>query len=277
MTSPIYNTETAKLIGQLADSLPQALLLEGMSGVGLATIARHLAWRDLAGFIQPTDREGSVDTSGKGVIRIPQIRELIEQSRGKFTTRQVFIIDDADKMNHQAQNAFLKLLEEPAPNIHFILTAHTPHQLLATILSRVQRIRIRPVSNEDSKRLISKLGVTDSRKVQQLLFLANGRPAEIARLAANEKLFAERATLMTDARELIQGKPYSRALVVSRYYNDRAKTLQLLELAQTIITFTLVSAPSKELVDMVDRLATTYERIAANGNVRLQLMNFVVH
>lgn len=277
MTSLIYNPETAAIVERITDTLPHALLLEGISGVGLATIARGIAWRDLAGFVQATDRDDNIDTTSKGVIRVPQIRELIGQTRGKSTKRQVFIIDEADKMNPQAQNAFLKLLEEPAPNMHFILTSHASNKLLMTVLSRVQRVTIRPISAEDSRRFITKLGVRDQRKTQQLLFLASGRPAELSRLAQDDTLFSSRTTLMADARELIQGKPYQRTLVVSRYYSDRAKSLQLLELAQTIITFTLATTPSKDLVAMLDSLTTTYERIAANGNTRLQLMNFVVH
>lgn len=275
--SPIYNPDTKKLLDRTTDNLPHALLLEGANGVGLLTAARGIAWRELAGVVQPTDIDGHTDLSAKGVIRVPQIRELIVQARSKFTSRTIFIIDEADKMNPQAQNAFLKLLEEPAPNIHFILTAHNPHTLLPTVLSRVQRLAIKPISAEDSKALITKLGITDPRKTQQLLFMASGKPAELSRLIANEKLFSEQAKLMADARTLIQGKPYQRAIIVGQYYSDRAKTLQLLTLAQSIISFTLASNPSRELVAMADRLADTYDRILANGSTRLQLMNFVVH
>ena len=276
MTSLLYNPETAALIERVTEHLPHALLLDGVQGVGLATIARTIAWRDLANFVQPTNKDGTVDTSNKGIIRIPQIRELIDQTRSKFTSRQVIIVDDADKMNTQAQNAFLKLLEEPAPNIHFILTSHSSHRLLPTVLSRVQRITVRPIAAELSRRQITKLGITDARKIQQLMFLASGRPAELSRLHASETLLNQRAALMADARELIQGKPYARAIVASRYATDRANTLQLLELAESIIHFSLTNTPSNVLVQTADRLATTYERIAANGNVRLQLMNFVI-
>jgi hypothetical protein len=277
MTSPIYNPSTKLLLDRVADKLPHALLLEGADGVGLATVAKQLAWRELAGIIQPTDTDGTVDVSAKGVIRVPQIRELIQATRGKFTTRQVFIIDDADKLNIQAQNAFLKLLEEPAPNIHFLLTTHTPHTLLPTVLSRVQRLPVKLISTEDSKALITKLGVTDPRKVQQLLFMASGRPAQLSRLVNDEKLFSEQAKLMADARDFIGSKPYQRAIIAAKYYSDRAKTLQLLTLAQSIIGFSLANKPSRDLIDMADRLADTYDRILANGNTRLQLMNFVIH
>ncbi len=277
MTSPIYNPDTKQLLDRTIDRLPHALLLEGAVGVGLLTAAKAIAWRELAGITQPTDADGNTDLSAKGVIRVPQIRELITVTRGKFTGPQIFIIDDADKMNVQAQNAFLKLLEEPAPNIHFILTAHHPHTLLPTVLSRVGRLTIKPISNEDSKALIANMGITDPRKVQQLLFMASGRPAALSRLITDEKLFNEQAKLMSDARALIQGKPYQRTIIVAQYYSDRAKTLQLLTLAQSIIGFTLATNPSRELVDMADRLADTYDRIYANGSTRLQLMNFVVH
>ena len=274
--SLIYNPDTKQLIQRLNDNFPHALLLTGVPGVGLNSIAKTIAWRDLAGIVQPTDADSNVTTSAKGIIRIPQIRELILQTRGKLTKRQVFIIDDADKMNSQAQNAFLKLLEEPAEHIHFILTSHNPHLLLPTVLSRVQRVIVRPVAVEDSKRLIAKLGVTEPRKIQQLMFLASGRPAEINRLVADEKMFNERAELMSDARTFIQGKPYERTIVAARYYSDRAKTLELLELARSIITYSMVGSPTRELVQAADLLATTYDRIAANGNTRLQLMNFVI-
>ncbi len=277
MTSPIYNPDTKQVLDRITDTLPHALLLEGAVGVGLLTAAKSIAWRELAGIIQATDADGNTDLSAKGLIRVPQIRELIRATRGKFTSRQVFIIDEADKMNIQAQNAFLKLLEEPAPNIHFLLTTHTPHTLLPTVLSRVQRLPVKLISAEDSKALITKLGVTDPRKVQQLLFMASGRPAQLSRLVNDEKLFSEQAKLMADARDFIASKPYQRAIIAAKYYSDRAKTLQLLTLAQSIISFSLAGNPSRDLVSMADRLADVYDRILANGNTRLQLMNFVVH
>ncbi len=275
--SLIYNPETRDVIERISDALPHALLLEGKSGVGLQKIASSIAWRNLAGLVQPTDADGNIDSSAKGVIRVPQIRELVAKTRGKFTSRQVFIIDEADKMNIQAQNAFLKLLEEPAPNIHFILTSHNSMQLLPTIRSRVQRVVVKPISVSDSRSFIKKLGVSDARKTQQLLFLASGLPAELARLAKDEVYFSTQAAMIADAREFIQGKPYQQALVVAKYYSDRSKTLQLLTLAETIISHGLATNPSTSLIELAAALEKTYERILANGNTRLQLMNFVVH
>ena len=276
MTLPLSNSDSERFIKKLREKLPQAILLEGATGVGLYTIAASIAGRDLAGVVRPTDVSGNLDTSDKGVIRIPQIRELIQQTRSKFTARQVIIIDDADKMNLHAQNAFLKLLEEPAPNVHFVLTSHHAQALLPTILSRVQQVHIQPISTENSKRLIAKLGIDNKRVTQQLLFLADGRPAELYRLANDKSFFAAQIALITDARTFIQGKIYERTMVVARYSSDRRQTLDLLTLALSILHYSIKNNPSHQLIATADRLADTYDRIRANGNTRLQLMNFVV-
>lgn len=276
MTSPIYNPETKQLLNRIKSALPHALLLEGQNGAGLYTAAASLAGLSVAALIQPTDIDGRIDTTTKGIIRLAQIHELHDLAKGKTRQTCIFIIDDADHMNVQAQNAFLKLLEEPVENVHFILTAHQPHALLATVLSRLQRVRVAPISTLESQHLIKKLGVSDPRKAQQLLFIADGKPAELARLAADEKYFSGQASLMNDARTLISGSQAERMIVIAQYYSDRAKSLQLLQSAKTIATFSLTKNPSRDLIALVDRLATTYERVQANGSTRLQLTNFVI-
>lgn len=274
--SPIYSTASKRVLTQLQHGLPQGILLEGLPGVGLYTTAQNLGGRDVAAIIQPTDVDGAIDMSTKGIIRLPQIHELQNIARGKSAKEQIFIIDNADQMNHQAQNALLKLLEEPNASIHFILTTHHADKLLETILSRVQRITITPLTKTDSEHFIRTKGVKDDRKTQQLLFIAGGRPAELSRLIADESYFAEAVTLVNDARQLVGGSSADKVRVAMRYQSDKTRALKLLETARSISLFSLQRTPSHELVALVDRLATTYDRIAANGNVRLQLTNFVI-
>ncbi|MGB4957461.1 MAG: AAA family ATPase [Candidatus Saccharimonas sp.] len=276
MMSPVFNEASAKVIARLKTNLPQALLLEGMEGVGLGTAASTIAGKYIAGYCLPTAPDGSVDESPKGVIRVAQIRELAEQVRTVAAKKAVIIIDNADRMNTQAQNAFLKLLEEPNSTTHFILTSHHAQLLLPTILSRVQRITIRPILEHDSLRLIKKLGIKDARAQQQLLFLASGRPAEIARLASNPSSLEASAKLVSDARTLLQGKPYERTIIAFAYASDKAVALKLLETALMLVRFSLHKHATKELVQRSASLLSAYEAIASNGNVRLQLMQFVL-
>lgn len=274
--SLVYSAETKQIITRLRAELPQAILLEGQSGVGLLTIAQTISGRLSAGVIQSTDKDSHPDLTEKGMIRLAQIQELQQYARGKSNDVRVFIIDDADRMNERAQNTFLKLLEEPGSNVRFILTSHRPHLLLQTVLSRVQRILIPPVSVLESQHFIHKLGITDPKKIQQLLYIAGGRPAELSRLVANETYFTEMSTLAKDARTLIGGQLQERILIVSKYSSDRGRAMQLLNASQIFISYSLLRSPSPALVELIDRLATAYDRVAANGNIRLQLVNFVI-
>ena len=270
------NAETKRQIELLRKQLPQGVLLHGVVGVGLYTIARHIAGADCAAVIQPTDVDGAVDMSAKGIIRLSQIHELQQMARGKSTHRQVFIIDDAERMNHQAQNALLKLLEEPNYSVHFILTSHRTEGLLPTITSRVQQVAILPLSDDDSAHFIASLKVADVRKVQQLQFIADGRPAELHRLIHDEAYFERASQLVTDARQLVGGTDADKVRTVAHYQSDKVRALALLESVRELTLFSLQRTSSRELIRMLDTVVLTYERIAANGNVRLQLTRFAV-
>jgi hypothetical protein len=88
----------------------------------------------------------TVTPDSKGLIPIEQIRELISSFRlkvpGKGVIKRVAIVETADAMSLEAQNALLKLLEEPPTDSVLILTSEQPQELLATIRSRVQHLHL---------------------------------------------------------------------------------------------------------------------------------------
>jgi DNA polymerase-3 subunit delta' len=79
-------------------------------------------------------------------VRIGQIRAL--QSALRLRTaegeRRVAVIADAEWLNQEAQNALLRLLEEPPPGTLLVLVARSSAGLLATVRSRCQRVVFRP-------------------------------------------------------------------------------------------------------------------------------------
>ena len=99
--------------------------------------------------IEPTDSRW---------IKIDQIRALIDwaNTRPQISTRKLAIIYPADALNLQAANALLKTLEEPMPEMLFILVSVYPKTLPATLLSRCHWIRHRsgqqPVEMDDNLR-----------------------------------------------------------------------------------------------------------------------------
>ena len=79
-----------------------------------------------------------------GDIKVGQIRDLIEQFQlGTWNSEwKIAVINQADKMNQEAQSAFLKLLEEPKGNTLFILLTEFPSLLFETIRSRAQELKL---------------------------------------------------------------------------------------------------------------------------------------
>lgn len=73
---------------------------------------------------------------------IDQIREINRETQVHQPIKKLYILEDFDRSSLEAQNAFLKLLEEPPVNIEFILVVHTPYLLLPTIISRTKIIRL---------------------------------------------------------------------------------------------------------------------------------------
>lgn len=89
-------------------------------------------------------------------IKINQVREIIsDSSRKPFESGyKIIIIDNAEKMTKDAQDAFLKTLEEPPQNTVFILLAENHNLLLPTIVSRCQVYRFKPVGGLEMKAFI---------------------------------------------------------------------------------------------------------------------------
>ena len=271
--SLIFEPTTEQQIRALSRHLPQALLLTGADGAGLLSTAKYLTGSTLAEIIQPTDKDGQA--AANGIIRIDQIRQLRQYTRGITNNQAVYIIDNADKMNHQTQNAFLKLLEEPSRNVHFILTSHQPNLLLPTITSRTERIAIRPISDEASRLLLAKYKQLDTTTIAQILFLASGRPALISRLANNPSELANIGVTIKDAQALVSGKRRDRLAVIARY-TDREQALALLRYSILLAQSANTRRSTRAAITKLARLTEAYERIAANGNIKLQLTALLV-
>ncbi|MDD4503262.1 MAG: DNA polymerase III subunit delta' [Clostridiaceae bacterium] len=89
-------------------------------------------------------------------IKIKQIRQIISDVAKKSfeSGYKIIIIENAEKMTHDAQDAFLKTLEEPPANTVFLMLAENHNLLLPTIVSRCQVYQFKPVDAEEMKNFI---------------------------------------------------------------------------------------------------------------------------
>lgn len=89
---------------------------------------------------------------------------------------RAFIIDGAELMSAAAANALLKTLEEPSDNVYIVLIAPDKESLPETIVSRCQRINLRPVATETiAEKLVDKFEV-EPEEAQRLAKLSVGKP-----------------------------------------------------------------------------------------------------
>lgn len=252
---------------QLALTLPHALLVHGADGIDIRPAVEILA-----------NKNGTIEwlTSGESTIPVTAIRDLYQRTATKAATRRLIVIENAELMTTQAQNAFLKLLEEPNESIHFILLSSAPHELLPTVRSRTQQIMIRPLTRQQSEVLLDTLKVTDTKKRAQLLFLAVGQSAELTRLATDETYFQTRSTLIKDARAVLQGSKYEALRIVYRYKDDRTKALLLIDSVIKLVENTVKRDGNEAHLSQLKKYMDVYEVIRQNGNLRLQLTAAVI-
>ena len=116
-------------------------------------------------------------------MTVDQVRGLVSDAQvmPNEGRRKVFILADAGIMNRQAQNALLKLLEEPPANTAFILCAENPALLLPTVRSRCELLRANAASGSRAELLLwcSAHEGMDSRRCAAVLRAAREKLADI--------------------------------------------------------------------------------------------------
>lgn len=108
------------------------------------------------------------------------VDSMLRVSRG--AARRVIIIDDAHKLTEEAENAFLKSLEEPPAGTHFILVTSEPLSLLPTTLSRCAQIVFHSHPAERIARWLRDTGQAPELQIELLATLAEGSFASTLRL-----------------------------------------------------------------------------------------------
>jgi DNA polymerase III delta prime subunit len=247
----------------LQRSLPHASLLYGKQGVGLFTIAKSLVPIDVSRVI--IDPAQKTKTSLPN-ISIERIRDLYDEV--KTNANQAVIIDDADKMTEAAQNALLKLLEEPNSYTTFILTSHHPEQLLPTIRSRVQAYHVPPVSGDAILKQIESTSNFTAAKKQQVIFLASGLPAELWRLTNDDSYFMARSSQIQLAKALINESPYGIITALAKEKPERKQAIKLIEDSIQLLSL----SPTESSVKKIKRLIEASQAIENGGIPRLHLL-----
>jgi DNA polymerase III delta prime subunit len=209
----------------------------------------------------------------KASIRIARARAVIQRANTKpFGSRyNVFIFVDAHAMREEAQNALLKLVEEPPPHCVMIFVSHNPESILYTIRSRCQHVRFTPLKTDAVERLLIDYYQIDAKTARRAAKLSQGN-LQRARALSQSFDDAERQSAAAFVVELPGAKEswvIGQALTVGRSANRDAVARYLHELS---VTFRDVMAGEKSLMINSEHAAALDEAAGAWERKRLPAM-----
>jgi DNA polymerase-3 subunit delta' len=192
------------------NTIAHAYLLVGPRHVGKGTLAFNLAQalncdgpelpcgqcrscqRILEGKhadVTPTGLDSKTEI-GIDDIRALQHLANLPPYEGKY---KVFIIDDAEYLSTEAANALLKILEEPPQRVVWLLLAAEEEHVLPTVISRCQRLELKPVPSEQVQEILIKSHNVDVKKAKLLTQLCHGRLGWALSAVANEDILEQRS------------------------------------------------------------------------------------
>jgi len=120
----------------------------------------------------------------KGSIEILQKKLEFTQREGRY---RFCIIEDADEMNPNTANSFLKTLEEPPDNTVLVLLTSNIQSMLATVVSRCQLVFFQPLSNKTIEEILISKHHLDKQSARTYSKVSNGNLEHATRLALDNK------------------------------------------------------------------------------------------
>ena len=209
------------------DKISHAYLFSGPRGTGKTSVAKIFAKamncpNQVGGepcnncYICQAVTEGSLEdviemdaASNNGVDEIRDIRDKSTYAPS-IAQYKVYIIDEVHMLSTGAFNALLKTLEEPTPNVVFILATTELHKIPATILSRVQRFEFKSIKTQDIRdhifQILEKEGIDyETEAVEIIARRAEGGMRDALSILDQALSLTQEATLTTAVSEEITG------------------------------------------------------------------------
>jgi DNA polymerase-3 subunit delta' len=276
-----------------AGRLPHGWMITGPQGVGKATLAwrmaRHLISGGAGGSLQmdssdPVFRKAAAlsepqlflcrrarDAKTKrlktaiGVDEVRALKAFFQMSATEGGWR-VAIVDAADEMTVPAENALLKILEEPPERSVLLLVCHQPSKLLPTLRSRCRVLRCRPLAPASLALALDAAGVaTDNIDADALAVLAAGSAGAAHRLieAGGLEIYAGILDLLHSA----PSQDRARALSLAGSCAGRGAEARyglVLDLLQTALSRLALAGAGGQATPVSEVEAGAFARLAAS-------------
>lgn len=288
MPNLILHAATQSQTEQFMQNPAHAVLLAGPNGIGKASLANHitatllhLEQEKLATY--PHFLRIEPDGASISIERIRELQKFLQlKTIGNQPLRRALIIEHADALTTEAQNAYLKLLEEPPADTLMVLTVNSQRALLPTILSRVQTITVHPPTEAQLQPLMKTSG-KDETSLRQAFFLSNGLPGLLTALL-NEDEEHPLLTSVATAKEILQKPPFERLSLVEGLSKQKESATAVLDALERIAAAGVDGAALKQDNNRlkqwhVIRRQTVAARraLSRSANTKLTLSNLFLH
>lgn len=238
----IGNERVIEQLGALLSSkhFPHALIIEGDDGLGKKTLARQLASALVCRGDEPPCKECSQcrkamsgihpdiaeygSTGAANSFHVDVIRDIINDAYMKpnEAAYKVYILSGADSMSAAAQNALLKILEEPPSYIVFILTARAKSMLLDTVLSRSVVVSLEGVDiNDGAKYIADSNDDIDFNSARLVLETFNGNIGKALASFKDDRVKELTQACCTMCKALVDGREYDVLCECAKLQKDR--------------------------------------------------------
>lgn len=269
MQTPLLNSSTKQVLERLVRQPPHAIAL---SGYGSQYRRQVLDW-----FISLLAEEHGINPQTvlriepeSGAIGIDQVRSIRQhlKPRAKQGVNRLVVLHDADQAGAEAQNALLKIYEEPPSDTVIILGVFDHGGLLPTIRSRSTIIELKRLDDQA-------LGKLEPQLRQKVEFALNSPD-----VLADEQ--GKSSAVLTEAKKLLGKTPLERLQAV-KHITDREQARELIAamllLLRGMLRRTLFGSSevlkTKRLVAAIDTGSQCHERLSRNGSVKANLDLFL--
>ena len=250
---PLLSSPSNKRLTEIAASKPQTTLVVGSEAGNEENTAIYLAHQIIGNELVQVETAPAIEG----------VRAIQTQARSSSQEAQAVVIVNVDSMSLEAQNALLKLLEEPTENVFYVLAAKSATSVLGTIQSRSTVLTLSAPSLADATTHYKEHA--DEQVAAAMMASGGNVPFMEAYLQGENEYMAV-------AKEIIKQDAYSRVATASQYMSDREKSRELVLSMQNIFRF-LATKPNTRTMALkgARNCSQTIEQLDANGNTKLLL------
>lgn len=283
----VVHPDTKDALATFCKKPSHAVLLLGNPGTGKRTLSRALA-SDLLGL-----GSVSVETApyvhiispAQGSIAIAAIRDIRSflklrvPTPGNGAFNRAIIVEEAQAMTRESQNALLKLLEEPPEHTIIICTASQLERILPTVRSRLQKIRVRQPSMQEVVSFFAQKGIPHET-VERAMMMHDGNIA-----AASQEMLhgTEPNPQLSAVKQALQATAFERLAMVdtlSKQKSDANAFVEaLLIAAGASLRKAAASADTSKLLrwgKVIEAAKTAERALEHNANTKIVLTELML-